>query len=103
MRPREVGLRQLAAVASAAQRMNSEPAPVHAVSTNQSALQLHHLDEIHLISVWSLPRILPHEQLPVTKGKAPMSTPHSGLIGEYLGNEGTDRLLAAAYPAVSSK
>ncbi len=45
------------------QHLDAEPAPIDAVATDQSVLDLHRFDEVHLLAVGRLARVLP-DQLP---------------------------------------
>src|SRR5262249_42319462 len=44
-----------------AQRPHPHPAPVHAVMRDQAVADLHHLDDVHLVAVGRLARVLPDQ------------------------------------------
>src|ERR1700704_5283941 len=55
----------LSMVAILLKDLDTEPAPIDAVAVDQPILDLHHLDEIHLLAVRRRARIFPHQLLAI--------------------------------------
>jgi hypothetical protein len=61
----------LAVILAFTKDFHASPSPIDAVGLNESVLDFHHLDEVHLFAVWSLSRVLPRHPAPV--GEEPLA------------------------------
>jgi hypothetical protein len=55
----------LAVILAFTKDFHAPPSPIDAVGLNESVLDFHHLDEVHLFAVWSLSRVFPRHPAPV--------------------------------------
>lgn len=66
--------RILSMVAILLKDLDAGPTPVDAVAVDQPILDLHHLDEIHLLAVRRRSRIFPHQHLAIGEETAAIAT-----------------------------
>jgi hypothetical protein len=55
----------LAVIPVFAKDFHASPSPIDAVGLNESVVDFHHLDEVHLFAVWSPSRVLPRHWAPI--------------------------------------
>jgi hypothetical protein len=61
----------LAVIRVLAKDFHASPSLIDPVGLNESVLDFHHLDEVHLFAVWSLSRVLPRHPAPI--GEKPLA------------------------------
>jgi hypothetical protein len=61
----------LAVILVVTKDFHASPSPIDAVGLNESVLDFHHLDEVHLFAVWSLSRV--RSRHPASVGEEPLA------------------------------
>lgn len=78
------------------QYLDATPAPVDPVGADEAVFDLHHFDEVHLLTGRGVPRIFPHHPMPVSEKATAVVVPLVGSSGDYRGNQPAKLVMATA-------
>lgn len=78
------------------EHVDALPAPVNVMGPDESVLDFHHFDKVHLFALGALARVLPGRSVPVGEEAGSVVLADLGRAREYLGQEGPKLVVAAA-------